>query len=244
MNEFQVTIQDSLLVKYLPEIQLRRIKDKFPNRKLSVIHVGAYDGLFDIQLSKQFKCIQIYSIEACPKNYKFLKRITKKHPKITTYNNCISNVDGKVNFYLYLREGLKDYKLSSQSNSLYLNFLSGKKEENIRQIQVKSLTMDSFCRKNKIERIDLLRINCEGGEYSIFRKGSSFDFLDKVNILHIFIHGKSIEFLNKKNMAAKAYINKYIKKYKFKLLYGYDLTASEKYPVGHIQQVWVKEDYE
>ena len=243
MKELQVNIQDSVLINSLPEIQLQRIQKEFKSRELSVMHIGGYDGLFDINLSKQFKNIQIHTIEACPKNYKFLKRITKNYTNIIPHNNCISNIDGKINFYLFLRKELKDNKLSSQSNSIYSNFLSGKEKQDIVTVSSKSLTITSFCAKYKIKRLDLLRINCEGGEFSIFQKSSDMSFLEYTNIIHIFIHGKSINFLNKKRMHAKSFINQMIKKYGFELLYGYDLTKTDKYSVGHVQQIWIRKNY-
>ena len=62
MKELQVNIQDSPLIKNLSEIQLGRILKLFPTRKLQVVHIGGFDGAFDIELSKQFDNIKIHSI--------------------------------------------------------------------------------------------------------------------------------------------------------------------------------------
>ncbi len=244
MKEMQVNIVDSNLVEMLPEIQLKKIEVKFPKRKLTMIHIGGYDGDLDLIYSKTFKKIIIHTIEPCPKNYKYLKNKFDSNPKVIPYHICISDYDMLVPFYLYLRKGNIKNNLSSQSNSLFPSFHSGKDNEESRQINIFSLSLNSFCLKNKIEKIDLLRINCEGGEFKIFSKQANLSFLDKVNIVHIFIHGKALEFLGVKKNQAKIRINQQLKHYGFELLYGYDLTKTIKYPVGHIQQIWIKNNYE
>ncbi len=242
-KEFQVNIKDYPLTNAMVEIQLRRILKHSKRRVLSVIHIGGFDGGFDCDLASKFRRIKIHTIEACPKNFKFLSRRIKYNDKINAYRLCITNYTGKIDFYSYLREGLKDKKLSSQSNSIFSEFLSGKEKERIKQIPIPCKKLDDFTLGYDIDRMDLLRINCEGAEYKIFDKASDCNFLKKTNIIHIFMHGKSLEFMTKKRLQSKAVINKRFKEEGFELLYGYDMTTCNKFPTGHVQQIWIRKEW-
>jgi len=246
IKEFQVNIKDYSLTKGMVEIQLKRILQYSRRRILSVIHIGGFDGSFDIELSKKFRRIKIHTIEACPKNYKHLSRRIKNNDKIEAHKLAITNYSGSMDFYLHLRQGLKDKKLSSQSNSMFSEFLSGKEKEHIKKIKIPCRMLDHFCDDimgHDIKKIDLLRINCEGAEYKIFAKTSDCDFLKKTNIIHIFMHGKSLEFVNKKRLQGRSVINKRFKQAGFDLLYGYDLTEADKFPTGHVQQIWIRKEW-
>jgi FkbM family methyltransferase len=245
-KEFQVNIKDYALTNSLAEIQLHRILKYSRRRVLSVIHIGGFDGSFDIDLAGKFRRIEIHTIEACPKNFKHLSRRIKANDKIQAYKLAITNYSGSMDFYLYLRESLKDKKLSSQSNSTFPEFLSGKEKERVKKIKIPCRMLDHFCDAamgHDIQRIDLLRINCEGAEYKIFHPQSDCDFLKKTNIIHIFMHGKSLSFVNKKRMQGRSVINKRFKQEGFELLYGHDLTQADKFPAGHVQQIWIRKEW-
>ena len=62
-------------------------------------------------------------------------------------------------------------------------------------IVVPSLTLNDFCKEKEIIQIDLLKINCEGGEYEIFTPGAK-EFLERVNVIDLVLHGKHPTFLS------------------------------------------------
>lgn len=223
-------------VHLIGEIQLRRIRDTFRKRQLVVLDVGSYDGIYDIRLAETFENIIVHCVEPHAENYELLKENTKPYPAIKSYKCCISNMDGKENFFVYSKED--SLHPSPQSNGLFEDSLMPNSPVTK---QVDSLMLSSFCSKYEIDRIDLLRINCEGGEYKIF--AGKVGFLKRINMVHLSLHGKSPEFLSRKVMNIKRRINFFLKDSGFMIIYGYDLNTLKALPVGHISQIWIRKKF-
>jgi FkbM family methyltransferase len=223
----------------ITSIQLNRLQKK----NLVAVEIGAFKGDDVSDLCQQFGSrITIYAIEACPTNFTYLRKRFKRFKKIVRPRKLvISNIDGTEKFYVakYCKSG---DGISSKGNSLYESALSDKSWVlDYKQLTVPSQTLDTFCDIEKIDCIDLLKINCEGGEYRIFSK-KKIPFLRKTNILDIAIHGKSRQFLSPKFIAKKYRINSTISNHGFELIYGYDLRHLKYCPINHIRQIWIKKD--
>jgi FkbM family methyltransferase len=160
---------------------------------VAAINIGAYTGKVARNLCNNIKGKphNFYLIEACPTNFKVLQ---KNCPNYNLYNLVISDINGVVPFYIRNHPNLEG---SSQSNSLFKEFINTKEwGDKTKTIHIQSMTLDSFVEMIQIHKIDLLQLNCEGGEYKIF--STMPNCLDSIRFLYIQLHKKSDVFLNEK----------------------------------------------
>jgi FkbM family methyltransferase len=148
------------------------------------------------------KALQIYSFEPLPSIYKKMNKniALNKIKNIKTYNLAISNKDGNI-------------KMTKTDNSVASRLdLNG-------NINVKSISWNTL---NKItpKKIDLLKIDIEGGEYLLIKQPKILDKVDQIIIeLHINDHKdkenciKLITIFKNKNFIVPTKIYTDIKKY-------------------------------
>jgi FkbM family methyltransferase len=79
------------------------------------------------------------------------------------------------------------------------------------KFQVRTILLDNFCKKKKITRIELLKIDTEGHEFQVLKGGKKI--LNKTKIIQV-------EIMDKKKLFAKKFtrINNFLIKRNFKLL--------------------------
>lgn len=193
-----------------------------------VVDVGAYVGDYARYIIRHVdgKAKNYYLIEACPKNFQVLK---VRCGKMRLFNMAVSNKNGKADFFVSFKESVLG---SSKSNSLYHEYVFGRRPRKKTSYRVKTITMDSFIEKNKISKIDFLKINCEGGEYLMF-SAPTLDFLKKTRMIFIQIHGKSESFWPEEKQRIVDTLNNK----GFKMIYGEQLADVG---AGHASQLWIK----
>lgn len=221
----------------LIKIQLERFRT---NQEGGVIiDIGAFDGVNTIRMAREFGLATVYAIEPCPRNFKVLCNHSRKTKNIITSQLAISDINGRVN--LFLAHKPKDERASSQSNSLFQEFVESKASNTTKPKEtVRAITLVEFCKQKKIEHIRLLKMNCEGGEYKIFDDKTSFHIFDSVDIISLALHGKSPLFISKAYTQKKRNINAFLVGKGFGLVYGERLDELKVIPFSHISQVWVK----
>ena len=117
-----------------------------------IFDVGSNIGYYSILSSKYAK--MVYSFEGLKENNNLLMESIKINnlTNIQVYNNCISD---KKEFY----EPFNNIDFNNCGNIGGLSFI--KSETNS---YCESITLDDFIEENHIEKIDLMKIDIEGGE--------------------------------------------------------------------------------
>jgi len=198
---------------------IKLINSKFL-KPVIVFDVGAHYGETIRLFNKKLKLKKIYSFEASPKNYQVLQKKIFKHnsDKIEIFNYGIGEKMSK---------GLINQTLESSSstiNKLNMNSKYFKKKLNILNIKSKNyfqypvpieiISLDYFIEKNKIEYIDLLKIDTEGYELNVLKGLSKHN--NKIKLIYFEHH----------------YDDMIIKNYKFKdihqLLKSYGFVKIKK----------------
>lgn len=201
------------------------------SNKKTIVEIGSYIGDNAITISKKIPGASIYCIEADPTNFEILKKNTQNFNNIHSFNAAITNHCDQTNFYVSSHPKKKG---TSLSNSLFVKYIKSKKwAQKVNEICVNATTLDKFCSANDIDRIDLLKINCEGCEYKIF---DSYDlkFLNITKSIMIQLHKKNKEFNSSKFEMKRKQIKKILKLAKFQLIRNVDKH--------HILQLWVKNE--
>lgn len=145
------------------------IKDEYGKieKNSTVIDVGANIGAFSLMCSYNYNC-KCYAFEPDSLNYDILLRNVKENDlegKILPFKAALSDKNGTM----------KLYKSISMSHSL--NLVTDNFEE------VETLTLGEVLRVNGLEKVDYLKIDCEGGEYDIFYKTDPLVFKNIKNLL-------------------------------------------------------------
>ena len=190
-----------------------------------IFDIGAYKGNFSqyvynkiINLNKDAK-IDFHLFDPILKTKKFIQKLNFKN---IFYNNiAIHNFDGKSKFFLNnffepsgssIQSINKNDKLWKISRKIFLQIISFKfNVGDFEKITVDCKTLDSYIFENKINNIDILKIDTEGNEFNVLigsietlkSKKIKIIYLEIMELKNIFNKKKNkiIEFLDKYNFS-------------------------------------------
>ncbi|MBK9255894.1 MAG: FkbM family methyltransferase [Saprospiraceae bacterium] len=153
----------------------------FPfNRKVIILDIGAHYGFFSIFAALHtLPDSKIYAFEPSKDNYfRFLKNIENDHRlnSIHPFHQAISGHSGERELSLG----------RPQNHSLYKNYIADLDQSEL----VQTVTLDQFVLDNQIEKIDFLKIDCEGSEHEILQNTSQ-NTLQKISVLSMELHDMS-----------------------------------------------------
>jgi FkbM family methyltransferase len=156
----QVTFKKNLW--YLNDLQI--IKNKIGKPDPVIFDIGACDGHFTFESQKYFPAAHIFSFEPFPDSYQMLVNNTKECEKISTHQLALSNSIGSTEFYVNASKATNSLLPAKFTDSFIDRHLVFEKK-----ITVETTTIDAFVKQNKIEHIDILKLDVQGGELMIFQ---------------------------------------------------------------------------
>jgi FkbM family methyltransferase len=164
---------------------LIKLKDVFKHKQtISVIDIGAHEGEFISFIIKNFKTSMAYCFEPNPKVFKVLFKKFNNMKNIQLINSGASNITDKIMFNENIESSSSSINDLNKDSNYYkkkfflLNFLSS--NEVTKKIEIKVIQLNEFISKNKIEKIDLLKIDTEGHELQVLQ-----GLKDKINIFNL-----------------------------------------------------------
>ena len=161
-------------------------KKLFGNSPITIFDVGAHDGRSIHLYKKHFPNSKIFSFEPTPKTYLQLEKNAEKLDNVFIHNVALTSFVGQTEFHLN-NSSLTNSLLESAIKNNILSEIIETKEK----ITVNTNTIDSFCIENKIEKIDILKIDVQGADLEVL-KGAS-DMLKEAKIDLIFVEVEFIE---------------------------------------------------
>ena len=145
--------------------------------KKAIIEVGAFDGIDGLALAYKNPSINVYAFEANPLQIKIIKKnkkILEKRKGILLNNYLIYNYaiskQNKINNF-YISKNPRASSLNLVKNNLE-KFWPGWKKihfEQIKKVKVKSIKLEKFCIKKKIDAILYLHIDAQGSDLEILK---------------------------------------------------------------------------
>ncbi len=154
-----------------------------------IVEIGTGTGRYSLEAWRRFKTHDIHAIEPARKTYRVLQQKTRGTP-IRIHNVAISRDDGQRDFHEYT---------NSSSDSLFdrhspssKHFQRGRELESV--YPVRTCTLLTFLYENKIDKVDLLIMNCEGAEIDILEQvagsGRLQESIQRLSVdFHPQIHG-------------------------------------------------------
>ena len=208
-------------IKTLLQIQARRLFKKHP---FTVVDVGAYLGDSCVHLAKSFRPATVYAVEPFPENVKVLAKRAQTITNITVKSVAITDHTGMAEL-----GGRLDGK----------PYLSASLNKGGETVEVYCQTLPDLCRTCEIKQIDMLLLNCEGAEYSIFSHKPTRTLIDRITVIDLSMHGKGFLYNQEKYAVQRKEINDFLIGRGFELIYG-DQVNTITAATGHIRQVWTK----
>jgi FkbM family methyltransferase len=148
-----------------------KILSKYIGEVNTIIEFGSYDAGDGCYLKSNFPNANVYSIEACPERFSTIKKI-ENICGIKSFNYAVCDYDGFINFYQVFDENVLDHPKkygSSGSINKKTNFYKttfDHVKENT-PISVPCITIQTFCKNNKISSVDYMHIDTEGAELKV-----------------------------------------------------------------------------
>jgi len=154
----------------------------FPRgRGLLIIDIGAHIGSFSAYLSRSMEADQpmVYAVEPSKDNFRLLLKNVELNnfKKIKCFNLAIGDNNGYG--YIDLTKDFDAFTINETGDSI-----SGS-SKNSEKCQI--VTLESFCQDEGINAIDLLKMDCEGGEHKIFNQSLKF-IKEKVRSIFVEVH--------------------------------------------------------
>ena len=169
----------------LSNLQTHSIYSKILDSDSLVIDLGANLGQFSEAITREFKC-SCYAIEAAPSLYSKLP----ENGLVKNFNYAIS--DRNEPLKIYTSYNLECNSISQEAASIY--GIQG-------EISVDGITLETFLKDQRIELVDLLKIDIEGAEEAVFNSTSDATLCNVKQItieFHDFVPGSiSTEEVNK-----------------------------------------------
>jgi FkbM family methyltransferase len=145
-----------------------------------VFDVGANKGQCLGEMLKHFPRARIHSFEPFPEVFAQLTAMTRAYPNVTAHNLALGEADGTRAFHL---------NRASDTNSFLPNSTQAAEYappgwvDPMGIMQVPMRRLDTFCREQGIERIDLLKIDSQGYELKILEGGAELLRARRIRLL-------------------------------------------------------------
>lgn len=168
---------------YAPYIEGKKLK--------TCVEIGANLGIVSYYFSQHFD--QVYALEPSKQHYDLLVK--------NTQGNGLTNVL-PINKAVYIENG--KFPFGGPTNNKTMRSLhtatwqDGKPDET-----VETITLDKLFKDNKIEHVDLMKIDCEGSEYEILGGEGFTKVADKIDLIIGEVHSWANRNRNQLNESLK-----------------------------------------
>lgn len=164
------------------------VSQKFKSRDdVGVIFdIGACHALESIEFAKRFKSARVFTFEANPVSCAVCLENVKDYPSITVVSEAVNDYDGLCKFYPIDKDKtITTWEDGNRgASSLYLaNGNYDHIEKYVQyEIEIPCIRLDSFCKKNSVDKIDIIWMDLQGAELKALRSLGSL--LETVQIIH------------------------------------------------------------
>ena len=151
-----------------------RFLESIVKEGMNVIDIGANIGITTVPIAKRIgEAGKLYSFEPVPEYFDTLRKnlSSNRLDNVRVYELAVTDQVGRLNFY---QKGLS-------SGVIF--------EEGGKKFEAFATTVDSFLSEEKIERIDLINMDCEGSELLVLRGAKETLRRNKVQIFCEIHHG-------------------------------------------------------
>jgi FkbM family methyltransferase len=158
-----------------------------------VVDVGANAGYFCTLLLSKRPDSKVFAYEPIQHNVDLFRNNIKMNPAIQDSVQLNHRaVTGQPVEFIVL------YKEADSENSVTASVFEDFESHNLKSISVKAISLEKIVEENRLDRIDFLKLDCEGSEYPILYD-SPRSLFDKVGTIFLEVHNLDKE---KRNFTA------------------------------------------
>ena len=161
-------------------------KFKSKNDVEVIFDIGACHALESVEFAKKYKNAKIFTFEANPNTYQICLENAKDYPSINLINKAVNDFDGVCKFYPIDKDKtITTWEDGNQgASSLYkANGAYDAIEKYVQyEIEVPCIRIDTFCKKNNLDKIDVVWMDLQGAELKALKSMGSI--LDTVQVIH------------------------------------------------------------
>jgi len=154
---------------------------KLPARPV-VVDIGANAGYFNMLLFSKIVDATVYAYEPIPSNYALFQQNIALNPalagRIHLFNKAVTGTP---------QEAVKLFMETDAANSVIASVFSDFDRQNQFTHRVPAVSLSQILEENQIERVDLLKIDCEGSEYPIIYETPASCW-GKISMMTIEVH--------------------------------------------------------
>jgi FkbM family methyltransferase len=187
--------QDLVVVQDIAEEDSYRI-DEIPMPRPVIVDVGAHIGCFAKRVHQRNPLARIVAVECCPENVPVLRKNTSGFAEIVqaavtyeedvalmnaVYPDCVTTGGSIVAPRETIRSRLAAGELTEQSDQ------RGESEYWADLRSMETVTLEDLMTRFRLPRIDVLKLDCEGSEFSILGETPS---LDRIGLVVGEYHGR------------------------------------------------------
>lgn len=128
-----------------------------------VVDIGANAGFFAVQLLSKIHQAVIYAYEPMPANVQAFEKTVARNPRLKNSVHLFQMaVTGNQEAFVDL------FTETADTSQVVASMIAAFHENNTHRFTVPGITLNAIIDDNKLEKIDLLKVDCEGAEYDIF----------------------------------------------------------------------------
>ncbi len=167
------------------------LKKIFLNEISVLIDVGSHKGEYILNILNNFKVNKIYAFEPTPNIFFILKKKLSKHKNINFYNYGVGENSGReiLNFNMESSStSINKLNINSKYYKKKYFFLNPLKNKEVtKPIEINIVNLKNFFIDNKIQKVNLLKIDTEGYEYKVLKGlGNEINKIDYIHLEHHF----------------------------------------------------------
>ena len=153
-------------------VHQKRIIKFFKKNKIKIqnfIDVGSHKGLYTDLFIQNYKINKVLMFEPQIKIFNFLKKKYNKNKKIKILNYAVSNKNNFKNLQLNHHDLTTTLSIFNKKN-FYLKvkaLLFGVEKMTYQKVRIKTVRLVDILKKNKINHVDLLKVDTEGHELEV-----------------------------------------------------------------------------
>ncbi|MDP4252080.1 MAG: FkbM family methyltransferase [Bacteroidota bacterium] len=228
-------LKKSTLQQYKRKLDPYKVQEDLmaDKKDLCIFDVGAHYGETAIKYKNVFPNANIYSFEPFVTSAQAFLENTKEYSQIKLFKHAFSDKVGESEFYINSSDATNSLLASTITNSWVDN---ATKNSNIEKVKID--TIDNFCEKENINRVDILKLDVQGGEMLVLKGADRM--LSSAKVKMIFTEVEFIEIY--KNQPLFHDITAYLTRYNYKLFGLFDTHWLENGQIAWCDAVYIKAD--
>ncbi|MDY7012983.1 MAG: FkbM family methyltransferase [Cyanobacteriota bacterium] len=162
------------------EAQLQLIRNANKSEAIAILDLGANRGQTAIQYRAKFPNSEIYCFEPFPNSVAQLRKQFSDDRRVHIIPKAVARSKGIARFYI---NGFHE------TNSLFPRPLSARRyypkaAETQKVVEVETIDIDSFLKKNNMASVDIIKLDIQGGELDALRGAEAILKTGKISLIY------------------------------------------------------------